>query len=243
MFLNKPAESVPADSAVTEVSAVTAEETSESTETSEVSEESSETSEEASETSEISESSVSETETESETEATSETSETAEETTVPESETEAASESAFTIPAASEGKTNVHLDITHQMSQGQSVSVSYDTAGKFDPYDMSDTSYVIAEYTTPATLSPEIMPVVMRITDGTVTADVPALSKTDSYIVFDYETIKEIMDVSGFTGGLETISNISFAGIGMPVDVTSVTITDCIIDMSHVPSGYTFDVN
>ncbi|MGN1416737.1 MAG: zinc ribbon domain-containing protein [Oscillospiraceae bacterium] len=155
------------------------------------------------------------------------------------SETSASSESASDTAPASETETqptaenlsDISLTFTHAQSVGGSEILNYslaDNADNFSVSNMTDTSQLIVDYTSSVAAGNNMSPINMYISDGTSKEVVASSSVTETQVTYDYSMIRDTAEAVGFADGINSIVSISFSGVGFPVDVTSIIITNCI---------------
>ena len=186
-------------------------------------------SEENTENSESAEDTLSETNTESSEDTASASSETTEASSESASDTSAADDTETVI--AAENLSDISLTFAHAQSVGGSEILTYTLADSTDDFsisDMTEASQLIVDYTAAVSGGNNISPVNMYISDGTSKEVVPASSVTETQVIYDYSVIRETAEALGFADGINGIVSISFSGVGFPVDITSMIVTNCI---------------
>lgn len=141
-------------------------------------------------------------------------------------------ESSETSPeSAAEALSDVSLTFTHTESVGGSEILNYLFPENPDGFSLSlltESSQLIIDFTTSMTITQDMIPINMFISDNNDKINVAASAVTESQVIYDYSAIRDTAEAAGFADGIGSIASISFSGVGFPVDITAITATNCI---------------
>lgn len=155
------------------------------------------------------------------------------------SETSASSESISDTSPASDTNaspvagelSDLALTFTHTQSVGGSEILNYSFANNSDSFsisNMTDTSQLIVDFVSSVETGNNVSPVNMYISDGTSKEAVSPSSVTENQVTYDYSIIRETAEAVGYADGINSIVSISFSGVGFPVDINSIVVTNYI---------------
>lgn len=149
----------------------------------------------------------------------------------PESVSDTSPSSDTDASPVAEELSDLALTFTHTQSVGGSEILNYSFANNSDSFsvsNMTDTSQLIVDFVSSFETGNNVSPVNLYISDGTSKEAVSPSSVTENQVTYDYSVIRETAEAVGFADGINSIVSISFSGVGFPVDINSITVTNYI---------------
>lgn len=175
------------------------------------------------ESSTVSEETVSESETSNEEETTAVKTVTE---TEAETETETSTATAVSEETTVTSTSGTELTFTHTQSVSGSQILSYTFGGdNFSVDSFTDNSVITVTYTSAVSLSEGMSPITMILSDGTNSATIPATSADSTTVTYSVSDIDAVLAAEGFSEDIKSVTTMSFNGVGMPVDITAISIS------------------
>lgn len=150
----------------------------------------------------------------------------AETTGITSAETETTAVSEETVSETSNSPTETALTFEHTQSVSGSEILSYTFGGdNFSVDNFTDNSVIKVTYTSAVTLSAGMSPINMTLSDGTNSVVIPVTSVDETTVTYAVSDINASLAAEGFAGDIKTVTTMSFNGVGMPVDITAISIS------------------